>query len=133
MALLILPVSGAFAASEKEEDAIKDALICAGVGAPVADSNCVAAGDAAADQTMRGALPMIYPTCAFIIEDPNGDDAYALAVVKKMTALSLYTRRVYIAEYAASGAEKTKLRDTFLSASFRWLRRGSKRAAGRRH
>ncbi|MGV6803231.1 MAG: hypothetical protein ACWA49_03425 [Ruegeria sp.] len=76
----------------------------------------VAVADEAADQMAQDALPLMYHTCASVIEESGGDDEYVLDVVRKMAALSLYNRQIDIEEFAASDADKDKLREAFLSA-----------------
>ncbi len=75
-----------------------------------------ALADDEADQMMQEALPLMYHTCASVIEEADGNDEYVLDVVGKMTALSLYNRQIDIEQYAASEDDKAKLRETFLAA-----------------
>nr|WP_170538030.1 hypothetical protein [Ruegeria arenilitoris] len=76
----------------------------------------IGTADEAADQIAQDALPLMYHTCASVIEEADGNDEYVFDVVRKMTALSLYNRQVDIEEFASSDEEKAKLREAFLSA-----------------
>ncbi|NVO54314.1 hypothetical protein HW561_00735 [Rhodobacteraceae bacterium B1Z28] len=72
--------------------------------------------DEAAEQMVQDALPVMYHTCASVIEEADGDDTYVLAIVEKMTALSIYNREINIEEHATSDEEKAQLREAFLTA-----------------
>lgn len=76
----------------------------------------LAQADEAAEQMVQDALPVMYHTCTSVIEESDGDDTYVLAVVEKMTALSIYNRQINIEEHAASDDDKAKLREVFLAA-----------------
>ncbi|WP_171120160.1 MULTISPECIES: hypothetical protein [unclassified Ruegeria] len=75
-----------------------------------------AKADDEADQMKQDALPLMYHTCASVIDEADGNDEYVLDVVGKMTALSLFNRQIDIEAYAASDEDKAKLRETFLAA-----------------
>lgn len=75
-----------------------------------------ALADEAAEQMVQDALPVMYHTCASVIEESDGDDTFVLAVVEKMTALSIYNREINIEEHATSDEAKAKLRADFLAA-----------------
>lgn len=72
--------------------------------------------DEAAEQMVQDALPVMHYTCASIAEEADGDEAFVVSVVEKMTALSLYNRQINIEEHAATDAEKAQLRETFIAA-----------------
>ncbi len=72
--------------------------------------------DEAADQMVQDALPVMHYTCASIAEEADGDEAFVVAVVEKMTALSLYNRQINIEDHATTDEEKTQLRETFIAA-----------------
>ena len=72
--------------------------------------------DEEADQMAKDALPLMYHTCASVIEEAAGDDAYVEDVVRKITALSLYNRQINVDDYAASEEDRAKLREAFLAA-----------------
>ncbi|WP_170325983.1 hypothetical protein [Ruegeria arenilitoris] len=76
----------------------------------------IALADEEAEQMMKEALPVMYHTCASVIEEANGNDEYVLEVVGKMTALSLYNRQVNIEDHASTDEDKAALRETFLAA-----------------
>jgi hypothetical protein len=71
--------------------------------------------DDAAEKMVDEALPHMYHTCASVVEESDGNDEYVVEIVGKITALSLYNRKIDIAEYAASDAQKEELRETFLA------------------
>ncbi|WP_299663194.1 hypothetical protein [uncultured Ruegeria sp.] len=75
-----------------------------------------ASADDAADQLVQEALPVMHYTCASIAEEADGDEEFVVAVVGKMTALSLYNRQINIEDHAASDEEKAQLRETFIAA-----------------
>ncbi len=77
---------------------------------------CVTLADEMAEQMVQDALPVMYHTCASVIEEADGDETYVLAVVEKMTALSIYNRQINIEDHASTEAEKATLRTAFLAA-----------------
>ncbi|WP_299636478.1 hypothetical protein [uncultured Ruegeria sp.] len=72
--------------------------------------------DEEAEQMMQNALPLMYHTCASVVEEADGNEKYILDVVGKMTALSLYNRQVDIEAHATSDEEQAALRETFVAA-----------------
>ncbi len=72
--------------------------------------------DEAAEQMVQDALPVMYHTCASVIEESDGDDTYVLDVVEKMTALSIYNRQIDINDHATSDEDNAQLRETFIAA-----------------
>jgi len=77
---------------------------------------CAAAADDAAEQMVQDALPVMHYTCASIAEEADGDEEFVVAVVGKMTALSLYNRQINIEDHASTDEEKAQLRDAFIAA-----------------
>ncbi|WP_253762700.1 YmgD family protein [Ruegeria sp. HKCCD4884] len=75
-----------------------------------------ALADEAAEQMVQDALPVMHYTCASIAEEADGDEAFVVSVVEKMTALSLYNRQINIEDHATTDEEKTQLRETFIAA-----------------
>ncbi|WP_368040195.1 hypothetical protein [Ruegeria atlantica] len=76
----------------------------------------MANADDAADQMVQDALPVMHYTCASIAEEANGDEAFVVSVVEKMTALSLYNRQINIEDHASTDEEKAQLREAFIGA-----------------
>ncbi|WP_255431606.1 hypothetical protein [Ruegeria sp. THAF57] len=74
------------------------------------------AADEAAEQMVQDALPVMHYTCASIAEEADGDEDFVVAVVGKMTALSLYNRQIDIADHATTDEEKAQLREAFIAA-----------------
>ncbi len=72
--------------------------------------------DEVADQMVQDALPVMHYTCASIAEEADGDEAFVVTVVEKMTALSLYNRQINIEDHATTDEEKAQLRETFIAA-----------------
>ncbi|KIC43374.1 hypothetical protein RA27_00515 [Ruegeria sp. ANG-R] len=72
--------------------------------------------DEAAQQMVQEALPVMHYTCASIAEEANGDEEFVVAVVGKMTALSLYNRQINIEDHATTDEEKAQLREAFIAA-----------------
>lgn len=77
---------------------------------------CAAMADEAAEQMVQDALPVMHYTCASIAEEADGDEAFVVAVVEKMTALSLYNRQINIEDHATTEEEKAQLREAFIAA-----------------
>ncbi len=75
-----------------------------------------ALADEAAQQMVEDALPVMHYTCASIAEEADGDEAFVVEVVGKMTALSLYNRQINIEDHAATDEDKAKLREAFIAA-----------------
>ncbi len=75
-----------------------------------------ALADDAAEQMVQDALPVMHYTCASITEEADGDEAFVVEVVGKMTALSLYNRQINIEEHASTDEEKAQLREAFIAA-----------------
>ncbi|KIC43588.1 hypothetical protein RA28_18160 [Ruegeria sp. ANG-S4] len=72
--------------------------------------------DEAAEQMVQDALPVMHYTCASIAEEANGDEAFVVTVVEKMTALSIYNRQINIEDHATTDEEKAQLREAFIAA-----------------
>ncbi len=94
-----------------ENSAFKTLVCTVLLGAPT-----LAAGDEAAQQMVQDALPVMHYTCASIAEEADGDEAFVVSVVEKMTALSLYNRQINIEDHATTDEEKAQLRETFIAA-----------------
>ena len=77
---------------------------------------CVVMADEAAEQMVQDALPVMHYTCASIAEEADGDEAFVVEVVGKMTALSLYNRQINIEDHATTDEEKVQLREAFIAA-----------------
>ncbi|WP_217359541.1 hypothetical protein [Ruegeria arenilitoris] len=77
---------------------------------------CVVTADEAAVQMIQDALPVMHYTCASIAEEADGDEEFVVAVVGKMTALSLYNRQINIEDHATTEEEKAQLREAFIAA-----------------
>ena len=75
-----------------------------------------AVADEAAEQMVQDALPVMHYTCASIAEEADGDEAFVVEVVGKMTALSLYNRQINIEDHATTDEEKAQLREAFIAA-----------------
>lgn len=75
-----------------------------------------ALADEEAEQMVQAALPLMYHTCASVIEEADGNEEYIVDVVGKMTALSLYNRQIDLEAHASSDEEKAALRETFVAA-----------------
>ncbi len=75
-----------------------------------------ALADEAAEQMVQDALPVMHYTCASIAEEADGDEEFVVAVVQKMTALSLYNRQINIEDHATTDEEKAQLREVFIAA-----------------
>ncbi|WP_170518579.1 YmgD family protein [Ruegeria atlantica] len=87
-------------------------FVCAAILAAPA----VATADEAAEQMVQDALPVMHYTCASIAEEADGDEAFVVEVVGKMTALSLHNRQINIEDHATTDEEKAQLREAFIAA-----------------
>ncbi|WP_254440162.1 YmgD family protein [Ruegeria atlantica] len=87
-------------------------LVCAAILA----APCLATADETAEQMVQDALPVMHYTCASIAEEADGDEAFVVEVVGKMTALSLYNRQINIEDHATTDEEKAQLREAFIAA-----------------
>lgn len=72
--------------------------------------------DEAAEQMVQDALPLMYHTCATVVEEADGDETIIYGIVEKMTALSIYNRQIDINDHAGSDEDKAQLRETFIAA-----------------
>jgi len=58
---------------------------------------------------------LVAPVCTFA-DEADGDEAFVVEVVGKMTALSLYNRQINIEDHAATEEDKAQLREAFIAA-----------------
>ncbi len=84
-------------------------------------SSCVALpgatfADEAAEQMVQDALPVMYHTCATVVEEADGDEAFIYAVVEKLTIVSIYNREIDINDHATSDEDKANLHKVFVAA-----------------
>jgi hypothetical protein len=75
-----------------------------------------ALADAEAEKYVDDALPLMYHTCASVVEESNGDTAQIDKVIRALLAVSLYNREVDITKYATTDAEKSGLQQKFAAA-----------------
>lgn len=76
----------------------------------------VALADAEAEKYVDDALPLMYHSCASVVEESQGDLAKIDKVIKALLAVSLYNREIDITKYAKTDAEKTELQQKFAAA-----------------
>ncbi|WP_424831339.1 hypothetical protein [Ruegeria sp.] len=95
---------------------MKNIALKSAVCAVILGASTFAFADEAAEQMVQDALPVMHYTCASIAEEANGDEAFVVTVVEKMTALSLYNRQINIEEHATTDEEKAQLREAFIAA-----------------
>ncbi|MGD9920360.1 MAG: hypothetical protein AB7V13_02790 [Pseudorhodoplanes sp.] len=69
--------------------------------------------DAEAEKYVDDALPLMYHTCASVVDESDGNNAYVDKVIRALLAVSLYNREVDISAYAKTDAEKTALQEKF--------------------
>ncbi len=72
-------------------------------------SCALALADAEAEKYVDDALPLMYHTCASVVEESQGDNAKVDKVIRALLAVSLYNREVDISKYAKTDAEKNEL------------------------
>ncbi|OYW52471.1 MAG: hypothetical protein B7Y80_19020 [Hyphomicrobium sp. 32-62-53] len=78
---------------------------------------CTAAlADAEAEKYVDDALPLMYHSCASVVEESQGDTAKVDKVIRALLAVSLYNREIDITKYATTDAEKTELQQKFAAA-----------------
>ncbi|MCL6282293.1 YmgD family protein [Ruegeria sp. 2012CJ41-6] len=75
-----------------------------------------ASADDAADAMVQDALPIMYHSCASVVEQGHGDEAFVYDVVEKMTAVSLYNRQIDITVFSDSDADEARLHAAFVEA-----------------
>ena len=75
-----------------------------------------AQADPEAEKYVDDALPLMYHTCASVVEESEGKNEYVDKVIRALVAVSLYNREVDISKYAKSDAEKTALQEKFAAA-----------------
>jgi hypothetical protein len=71
--------------------------------------------DEEAEKYVDDALPLMYHSCASVVEEAAGDNAYIDKVVRALTAVSLYNRDVQISEFEISDEAKNALHDKFVA------------------
>lgn len=80
-------------------------------------AQCTSAfADAEAEKYVDDALPLMYHSCASVVEESNGDNAYVDKVIRALLAVSLYNREIDISKFADSDAEKNVLQEKFAAA-----------------
>ena len=77
---------------------------------------CMTLADEAAEQMVQDALPLMYHTCATVVEEADGDETIIYGIVEKMTALSIYNRQIDINDHTSSDEDKAQLREAFIAA-----------------
>lgn len=75
-----------------------------------------ALADAAAEKYVDDALPVMYHSCASVVEEAAGDNAYIEKVISSLVAVSLYNRDVTTAMFEVSDDAKTAMHDKFVAA-----------------
>ena len=76
----------------------------------------MAKADEAAEKLIDEALPQMYHTCASLTKLADGDDDVVLDVLGKITAVSIYMRKIDIESYGFSESENQEARDRFFQA-----------------
>jgi hypothetical protein len=79
----------------------------------LAGSWTVALADAEAEKYVDDALPLMYHTCASVVEESQGDNAKVDKVIRSLLAVSLYNREIDISNYAKTDNEKNALQQKF--------------------
>ncbi|MGE3872998.1 MAG: hypothetical protein AB7F74_08590 [Parvibaculaceae bacterium] len=72
--------------------------------------------DEAAEKYVDDALPVMYHSCASVVEEAAGDNAYIEKVINSLLAVSLYNRDVTTAMFDVSDDAKTAMHDKFVAA-----------------
>lgn len=75
-----------------------------------------AQADAAAEKYVDDALPMMYHTCASVVEESDGKNEYVDRVIRALVAVSLYNREVDISKHVRTEADRTALQEKFAAA-----------------
>lgn len=79
----------------------------------LASSWTIALADADAEKYVDDALPLMYHTCASVVEESQGDNTKVDKVIRSLLAVSLYNREIDISNYAKTDAEKNALQQKF--------------------
>jgi hypothetical protein len=72
--------------------------------------------DEAAEKYVDDALPLMYHSCASVVAEAAGDNAYIEKVIRALAAVSLYNRNVEISAFEISDEAKNALHDKFVAA-----------------
>ena len=72
--------------------------------------------DEAAEKYVDDALPLMYHSCASVVAEAAGDNAYIEKVIRALAAVSLYNRNVDISTFEVSDEAKNVLHDKFVAA-----------------
>lgn len=75
-----------------------------------------AQADAEAEKYVDDALPLMYHTCASVVEESDGKTEYVDKVIRSLLAVSLYNREIEISKFAETDADKNKLQEKFAAA-----------------
>lgn len=75
-----------------------------------------ALADAEAEKYVDDALPLMYHSCASVVEESKGDTAQVDKVIRALLAVSLYNREIDISKYAKTDADKSALQQKFAAA-----------------
>ncbi len=65
-------------------------------------------------KTIDEALPLTYHSCASVVAEASGDNAYVDKVIRSLVALSLYNRDVEISWFEVSDDEKNGMHGKFI-------------------
>jgi hypothetical protein len=74
----------------------------------------IATADPAAEKYVDEALPLTYHSCASVVAEASGDNAYVDKVIRSLVALSLYNRDVEISWFEVSDDEKNGMHGKFI-------------------
>lgn len=73
-----------------------------------------ALADPAAEKYVDDALPYMYHSCASVVDEASGDNAYIDKVIRALIAVSLYNRDATMAMFDVSDDAKTAMHDKFV-------------------
>jgi hypothetical protein len=69
--------------------------------------------DAEAEKYVDDALPLMYHTCASVVDESKGQTEYVDKVIRALVAVSLYNREIDISKYVKTDEDKTELQKKF--------------------
>ncbi|MEX0351145.1 MAG: hypothetical protein AB3N15_17110 [Paracoccaceae bacterium] len=93
----------------------RNRMTCAAVAALLV-LPITANADEAADAMVQDAMPVMYHSCASVVDEGDGDEAFVFDVVEKMTAVSLYNRQIDITAFSDSEEDEARLHAAFVEA-----------------
>lgn len=75
-----------------------------------------AIADDVAEKMVDDAMPLMYHSCASVVEENGGDEVEITKIIHSLVAVSLYNHEVDVSQHAKTATEKATLSDRFIEA-----------------